>query len=303
MDDDNLILYVAFSFHKKLVAIVTEQRASTYELESQGGLFRTPLKEIEDINLKGAVFSNDLEFLAILEGDSKSAWISIALYRIVKSLCAFILVLFVVIFSFSLALRALHDDSHGSSTDASVPSASPVESGSTFRSSLKTTFFASIVGEIDDDYFFEETYFYGLANGILILLLVVVNIISLNALIAFISERFDRVLDEKNAVQKKQKAKVILDLYCLFGENKLRQIEEENKWTSLVIPAADLGLEEEPSTLEKNVSRATKEDMKEMKKEIKEVNVETKKEIKEDMKKEIKEDMKKEMKVMMEIKK
>ena len=71
MDDDNPILYVAFSFHEKLVAIVTEQRASTYELESQGGLFRTPLKEIEDINLKGAVFSNDLEFLAILEGDSK----------------------------------------------------------------------------------------------------------------------------------------------------------------------------------------------------------------------------------------
>jgi hypothetical protein len=131
---------------------------------------------------------------------------------------------------------------------------------------------------------------------------VVVYIISHNALIAFIGERFDRVLDEKNAVLKKQKARVILDLYCLYGKKRRKEIENENKWTSLVIPAGDLSLEEEPSTLEKNVSRATKEDMKEMKKEMKEVNVETKKEIM-DMKKEMKEvnvETKKEIKGMQE---
>jgi WD40 repeat protein len=242
-----------------------------------------------------SLFSSWIGLLYHLRGFESCAWISIALYRIGKSLCAFILVVMVVIFSFTLALHALNDI-HGSSTDTRALSASPVEPGSNFLSSLRTTFFASIAGFIDNDDFFEESYFHGLVSyGILILLFVVVYIISHNALIAFIGERFDRVLDEKNAVLKKEKAKVILDLYCLFYDKRRKEIENENKWTSLVIPAADLSLKEEPSTLEKNVSRATKEDMKEMKKEMmdikkdmKEVNVETKKEMM-GMKKEVKE--------------
>ena len=84
----------------------------------------------------------------------------------------------------------------------------------------------------------------------------------MNALIAFISARFEVLLDEKNAVLKSQKAEIILDVSNPFSKRWRRKMEAANRWIMLQDPAASLNADDHGSDPEElqNLSRATKVD-------------------------------------------
>ena len=86
--------------------------------------------------------------------------------------------------------------------------------------------------------------------------------ISLNALIAFLSAAFEQVLSQKLAVLKKQKASIILDLYSFLSEEERIKIEEKNKWTTVVVPVERLELDAQLKTA--NDAKASKLDLLEL---------------------------------------
>eukprot|EP00558_Chaetoceros_sp_UNC1202_P002249 CAMPEP_0197259122 /NCGR_PEP_ID=MMETSP1429-20130617/83358_1 /TAXON_ID=49237 /ORGANISM="Chaetoceros sp., Strain UNC1202" /LENGTH=150 /DNA_ID=CAMNT_0042723323 /DNA_START=351 /DNA_END=803 /DNA_ORIENTATION=- len=85
-------------------------------------------------------------------------------------------------------------------------------------------------------------------------------IISLNALISFIGDAFERVLVDKNAVLTRERAQIILDIYCQLSEEERTQIEKENRWVYVLVPQASLDSEIN-SVCKANHARSTKEDV------------------------------------------
>ena len=124
---------------------------------------------------------------------------------------------------------------------------------------LSTTLFAGMFGDFDLG-ILNETYSTPVAVIIMIVMLILVMIISLNALIAFISEEFEQVLAKKQAVLKKAKAQMIIEVYGSLTKEERKKIEREHRWTSIVIPSATLEVQESKA-VDTNFAKATKEYM------------------------------------------
>jgi WD40 repeat protein len=225
-----------------------------------------------------ALLFNWVALFHYMRGFEECAWIIKALYHISANMSYFILILFILMFGFSIVFRALYIGSNDIMEDGEVAAFGNI------ITSLKTTFFAGIAGDFDlED--LKDTYSASLSLLLMIILLAAVAVIALNALITFIGEKFESVLNERDAILKKEKAKVMLDLYCTMGKDERHMIGWENRWTSIIIPSADLLLENQPYAL-RNVSRATKDDimkfqrkLKLVKGDIKTMTDETKREI------------------------
>ena len=124
---------------------------------------------------------------------------------------------------------------------------------------LGTTLFAGMFGDFDLG-ILNETYSTPVVVIIMIVMLILVIIISLNALIAFISEEFEQVLAKKQAVLKKAKAQMIIEVYGSLTKEERKKIEREHRWTSIVIPSATLEVQES-KVVDTNFAKATKEYM------------------------------------------
>jgi len=232
----------------------------------------------------GALFSLWFGFLSHLRGIESFAWIIKALLYIFGSLKYFIVVVVLVIVSFTVVLRALHDggpadlrkDGNFTSEDnqyhnINAPYGNLVMS---FLTTIMAGMFATF--ELED---LEDSYLYLLSLVLMLFMLLFVMIVALNALIAFISERFEVILNERTAALMLEKAEIIVDIYCLFTDKYRAEIEARNRWTSVVVPAASLN---ELNPLE-NLSRATKDDSNQIQKKVNQVENDSK-EIKNDVK-------------------
>merc|ERR1711935_186813 len=135
-----------------------------------------------------------------LRGFEETAWIVIALSSIAKSMKYFILVVAIIIFAFALVLRAIYD----SGNNPDDPAFGNI--GTAFR----TTLFAGMFGDFDLD-ILDQTFSKALAEVIMFVMLTVVLLISLNALIAFISDAFEKVLAQKQAVLYMYRAKMMME--------------------------------------------------------------------------------------------
>jgi len=192
-----------------------------------------------------------------LRGFENVAWIVIALSSIAKSMKYFVLVLAIIIFTFALVLRAIYDGGKYPDTPAF---------GNIWKA-FRTTLFAGMFGDFDLD-ILDQTFSRELAEIVMVIMLTVVLLISLNALIAFISDAFEKVLAQKQGVLKKQRAQMIVEAYSSLTEEERTTVQERHRWTSLVIPVATLEVQE-PKAADKNYAKATKEDMKTLSKTIK----------------------------------
>jgi len=192
-----------------------------------------------------------------LRGFENVAWIVIALSSIAKSMKYFVLVLAIIIFTFALVLRAIYDGGKYPDTPAF---------GNIWKA-FRTTLFAGMFGDFDLD-ILDQTFSRELAEIVMVIMLTVVLLISLNALIAFISDAFEKVLAQKQGVLKKQRAQMIVEAYSSLTEEERTTVQERHRWTSLVIPVATLEVQE-PKAADKNYAKATKEDMKILSKTIK----------------------------------
>jgi hypothetical protein len=188
-----------------------------------------------------------------LRGIEDCAWIVTALLHLATSMIYFMLVLLIVLIGFAFFFRNLQNK---------VTLNEPIFSG-TF-SSLITAFDLGVVGSFDTDTFQDgKTHKPEFAIVMNVVLFLVVTVISLNALIAFLSAAFEEVLVQKLAVLKKQKASIILDLYSVLSEEKRREIEEKNKWTTMVVPTERLELDAESKAV--NEAKASKLDLLQLK--------------------------------------
>ena len=241
--------FIYMKWFQKLMVIVTIVLQYSYgqRCEDQDETCESLTATVTAFTLLFAWF----ELFDYLRAFEQCAWIIFALYRMAESMKYFIVVLFLVILPFSVFFRAFEKELGNEETFGNIT----------------TLFFAGIVGDFDLSSL-DATYFRFVSVGLIIILLIVLLIISLNALIAFISERFEYVLNEKTAILKRQKATVIVELYCLFSKQYLERIEGSNRWTSVIVPASQLDCEDGPKGWDQNLSRATKDDLKNLEKNI-----------------------------------
>merc|ERR1712194_580912 len=75
-----------------------------------------------------------------------------------------------------------------------------------------------------------------------------------------------------------QRARMIIEAYSSVTVAERERIEEEHRWTSLVIPVATLEVQE-PKAADANFAKATKEDMKTLTKTVNTTNKIVKKDI------------------------
>jgi len=190
-----------------------------------------------------ALLCNTAGVLFFLRGFDKVAWIIHALISIMHDMIPFLIVMFVILLMFALTFWVLHD---------AVDSANVCDSGmecvdqsfNKIGRSLETIFFAGFFGDFDRDVL-EETYHEVFAKILLAVLLLITSVISLNALIAFMGNTFERVLEQKTAVLTRTKALIILEMYCQTSTKRRTQIEEENQWTYITVPKATLDMIDE----------------------------------------------------------
>ena len=210
-----------------------------------------------------------LNLFHYLRGSEGCAWIVYALLSIAISLKYFLFVVAMVLLAFAMPFRALYkglrENDHGEDKE-------PTAFGNMGRS-IKTTLFAGIFGYFDlDD--LDETYSATTALMLMTVMLLIVSVISLNALISFIDDAFQKVLAEQKEVLTKEKANLILEMYCAFSEKKRKEdIEDAYKWITLITPVSEIEKEDE------NFAKATKGDVKKLKGELDGIKTELKKEL------------------------
>ena len=181
--------------------------------------------------------------LSYLRGIKNFAWIITALLYIIRSLTNFIVVVVLVIFSFAVVLRALHD---GDPTDLRIDGNFTSEDNQyhdinapygNLIMSFHTTIMAGMFATFDlED--LRDSYSYILSLILMLMMLLLVLIIALNAFIAFISEKFEEILIERNAAFYLERAEIIVEIYCLLSDKYRVEIEGKNRWISVVVPAS-----------------------------------------------------------------
>jgi len=233
-----------------------------------------------------ALLCNTAGVLFFLRGFDKIAWIIHALFCIMEDMIPFLIVMLVILFMFALTFWILYDAS------AAVNVCDPGmdcdrRSFDNIGRAMETTFYAGIFADFDIDSM-EETYSTEFAKILLAAMLTIMSLISMNALIAFMGNTFGRVLGEKTAVLTRIKALFILELYCHMGARERKQIEEENRWTYIMVPKATLGSVRGTvgTPKDQDLANATKYDLLKMRAEMAELKVElakTKAELKADI--------------------
>ena len=99
--------------------------------------------------------------------------------------------------------------------------------------------FAVFYGDFDRKTL-EETFSKGFSTILFWFLIYIIVVVSLNALIAFSGDIFERILADKKAVLTRIKAECIIDLYCIMLSKKREEIEANYKWTYRLVPIADI---------------------------------------------------------------
>ena len=155
-----------------------------------------------------------LNLLYYMRGIEEVAWVVYALLRIIRSMTRFLSILFLVVFSFTLFFWSLElPGQFGRLNDV-------------FLKTVLTSFFS----EFDHDELINNRFkTFTLLFNLVVLLMI--PLICLNAMIAFVSETFADILDDKIAVIAREKANVIMDLYCGMTESRRKDLEEQNVWT------------------------------------------------------------------------
>lgn len=163
--------------------------------------------------------------------------------------------------------------------------------------SIANTFYAGVLSYYELDDIVTGSSYSVTAVLLLTALLVAISVISLNALIALIGDAFDRVLAEKNAVLNSERAQIILDMYCMMKDNNRKEIEEKNKWTYRLIPVSVLETMDidKDSSAEANLARATKDDLRQMNRQLKDLIKNGHKETKAILTHQIKEELREEL--------
>lgn len=155
-----------------------------------------------------------VNLLYYMRGIEEVAWVVYALLRIIRSMTRFLSILFLVVFSFTLFFWSLELPGQFGRLD------------DVFLKTMLTSFFS----EFDPDELINSRFkTFTLLFNLLVLLMI--PLICLNAMIAFVSETFADILDDKLAVIAREKANVIMDLYCGMTESRRNDLEEKNVWT------------------------------------------------------------------------
>jgi len=193
-------------------------------------------------------------------GFESCAWIVAILYAILMSMGSFLFVMGVIVFTFALSFHALYEgrgvDSYDVDSNTYIPPAFD-----SIGSAFQTTIFAGIYGDFDRQ-FVDELYSSTYALILLNMMLFIILVISLNTLIAYISDIYANIGSELGG-KKMQRARIMIDMYSFLTEGQRKKVEVEHRWTSLVIPVASL--EAQASKVEEaNFAKATKEDMKKL---------------------------------------
>lgn len=181
-----------------------------------------------------ALFLNWIGLLYYFRAFDRSAWIVYSLLFIFKKLSAFLLIVFTVILSFTTTFRALYK--------GSTPANNYDDKSNAFGniiSGFDTMLYAGLFGDYDDT-ILGETYSFTIARLLLSFLLYTVTVVSLNAMIAFISDIFERILAEKDFFLTQIKAETMLQLYCTMSESRRKKIEEANRWTYVLVPNSEV---------------------------------------------------------------
>eukprot|EP00551_Chaetoceros_affinis_P011411 CAMPEP_0203681668 /NCGR_PEP_ID=MMETSP0090-20130426/43380_1 /ASSEMBLY_ACC=CAM_ASM_001088 /TAXON_ID=426623 /ORGANISM="Chaetoceros affinis, Strain CCMP159" /LENGTH=960 /DNA_ID=CAMNT_0050550241 /DNA_START=44 /DNA_END=2926 /DNA_ORIENTATION=- len=186
--------------------------------------------------------------LYYLRGRDEWAWIVYALLRIIAKMRQFLGILFFIIASTTILFWTM--DAFEPSNRLGI---------NRFFTTFTNTFFLAIFGDIDpdDSIAIAATFWAFLLTFIFIM--IVIFLICFNAMIAFISEDFATILDDKNAILAREKADMMLDLYCGMSKILLEETEKSNMWTYKLYRKTDLDDMDTDDGENANARRATKE--------------------------------------------
>ena len=100
-----------------------------------------------------------------------------------------------------------------------------------FKYVLLRTLFTSFFSDLDPFAYIIDNPFKVLSFFINIMVLVGISLICMNAMIAFIVEKFADILEDKVAVIARQKASILMDLYSEMSVSRRKEIDMVNRWT------------------------------------------------------------------------
>jgi len=195
-----------------------------------------------------------LFYLRVFESDT---WVIHVLVKIGKAMIPFLRVWSIVVFIFALSFYPLQDT---------------IGTGNSCRSdslgkSLAVNFFAKIGGS---ESIMAESHFNPFELLLIMMILISTLIIPLHVLIAFVGHEFGIVVENQSAVLAREKARIILEMYCLMTNNQRRRIEKDNKWTYVIVPMTtlDIIVNEHAAVTNLSNSKATQDSILEMKAEM-----------------------------------
>ena len=186
-----------------------------------------------------------VNLLYYTRGIEEVAWVVYALLRVIRSMTKFLSILFLVVFACALFIWSMK---------------LPNEFGR-FDDVFLDTFFTSFFGTFDPDTDLSDDHFKTFTLFFNLVVLLLIPLICLNAMIAFVSETFADILDDKIAVIAREKANLIMDLYCGMTKSRRETLEEKNAWTfklelQSTLDKIDVGEDEEVAN-----KRSTKRDI------------------------------------------
>ena len=160
------------------------------------------------------------------------SWILYALKKLTITMYSFLAVLLWILLSACSQLTRLDD---------ALDSKRPIH---VFADTYVTAVFGAIESS---EYGIEYTEASELAL-FLFIILSLIFIIFMNAMIAFISEEFANILDYKAAILAREKACIIVDMYCSMSDEERKQIEDQCKWVYKIFKQTDLNKMDSGST-------------------------------------------------------
>jgi WD40 repeat protein len=163
-------------------------------------------------------------------GFDRTAAIVRMLLQVISDCVAFMSVVFVLVAGFGISMHILYKNDDAGD-DELLKSAS---------GSLLWAFTAGILLDFDVDTLRRNSVNSQLAITIFVSQMALISLVSLNALIAFMGDSYSRVAKTQVAERMRERAALVCESLMLMGAEKRHEIEEQNAWTHVLVPARGL---------------------------------------------------------------
>lgn len=186
-----------------------------------------------------------MKLLSYLRGFDSTGWLISVLVQNFSDVQGFMVVLLAILFGFTTSFRLLFGNVEGSCTVnlddneglSQICDPNPFDS---IGRSFLSTFELTILGTYDEGVLSASDYSF-LAIVIFLVAVLCVLVVTLNALIAVLSDSYARVQENAIANRRKERAELVVEYLSILPTGQRRRIEQETKYFHALLEADEDG--------------------------------------------------------------